>query len=390
MKQERGAILLFTFIVMVALAVLVGSFLLMVSTQTLGSGGGLTGAQALWVAEAGIQHTFYNLRSDGSFRTNPTTVTGSVGEGTYSVTVSRNNSTYTLASTGTVGELSRQVTQTIVVTPSAFDYAVFGNTNTNELKIENTVVISGDLYYDGDVQVKANASVINGLVYADNVTGAGTYTAAPGPPDPVPEYPPFDTTWYDNEIATAESEATDDLVLQGSSTLSLNGATVYYKSATIQGTASLLGPGTLVTTGDVDIKNSAALTSNISIISRDKVKMQNNATILSGTLVFARDGITLQNNASMEAGNILVPTSGKEVKLKDNTLMAGAVYTNVADLQNDAIITGSVVASEFASNKIQNNVRITYDESVLGSIPTGMEGASVTLRPQKDWDEVAP
>ena len=43
-----------------------------------------------------------------------------------------------------------------------------------------------------------------GLVCADDVSGSGTYTEASDPPDPVPLYPTFVSTWYDDHEEKGE------------------------------------------------------------------------------------------------------------------------------------------------------------------------------------------
>ncbi len=48
--------------------------------------------------------------------------------------------------------------------------------------------------------------------------------------------------------------------------------------------------------------------------------------------------------------------------------------------------TASQLGAEI--DDVQDDVTITYDESVLGSIPTGIEVGPVTLRVQNDWNEI--
>lgn len=390
LSSERGAVLILTFMVLIALTSIVTVYLYTTAMVAKSAGFGEVDDQALWLAEAGFQRALWQLATDSGFRMTPTNLSENVGAGSYSVTTSRSNATYTVASTGTVGPVSRKITQSVIATPNAFDYALFGNTNAATLKLENSVSVSGDVYYDGNVEVTADASVTNGLVYADSVTGAGTYTAAPGPPSPVPTYPLFNTTSYDSQITIAEAQTTADLTVQGTDTHNIGSGTVYYKKVTVKDSGKLMGTGILVATGDVVIENSATVSSDLTIITKMKVTMKNTASIGGIDLVYARDGVLMDDSASMSAGNILVPTTNKEVEMKNNTVMTGAIYTSKAKLQDSAVITGSIVANQFTSDKITNSARITYSESVLGSIPTGMESAPVTLRPQKDWAEVAP
>ncbi len=345
----------------------------------------LDSQRAFFVAESGRQRALGKLKLDGDYRATPTTIAEDFGAGSYSVTVSKDQSTYTITSTASVNNATRVVTQTAVATPTAFDYAIF--VETNDLLIDNNSSISGDVYCDEDVEVTSNAEVINGLVYADDVSGGGTYTEAPDPPDPVPTFPTFDTTWYDDQIQDAEDSSPSDLSLSGSSTLNLSGNTVYYKKLTVQSNAIIYGPGTIVTTDDIELKDSGLITEDVSIISKKQIKMSNDGEVESGSLVYARDGYILQNDATLEAGNIIVPTSGKQIELKDDTNMTGAIFAYHMKLQNYATITGCIVAHEFESDKIQDDITVVYSEDVLGGIPTGMEAGDATVRPQVDWDE---
>ncbi len=391
-RNQGGAVMIFTFAAMVVLAVIVGGFLFMIATQTAGSGGGLTSTQALWVAEGGIQQALYSLKNDSSFRSSPTSpVTGSLGEGSYSVTVSKSGSTYALSSTGTVGELSRRIDQTVTVTvayPAAFSYALFGNTNASTLQLKDNVTISGNLYVDGAVQIASGASVTGGLIYADSVSGSGSYTAASGPPDPVPTYPAFTTTSYDSQITTAESSASSDWTLSGSSSYSLGGGTVYYQSVTIKDSATITGPGTIVATGDVVLKDNASIGSGVTIITKADLTVKNDAVVQSGGILYGRESIELKDDASV-TGSVLCPASGKTVTIKEDATLTGLVYANTLKLRDDAVVTGSVVANSYTSNKITDDVRVTYNASALPStIPAGIPEGTVTVSPNTNWDEV--
>ncbi len=386
-RYEKGAILLITLVIMMTLTSVVGAYLGFVGSSTRSVGAQIQDSQVIYLADAGLQNVYWKLNNDADFRTSPSTVTGTLGEGSFSVDVTRDGSIYSLTSTGTVDNLSRTVTQSVITTSAVFNYAVYADTN--DLTLLNNVAISGDLYCNnGDVVVTASASVTN-VVYAPlgTVSGAGTYTEASGPPDEVPTYPTFNTATYDANIATADSQASSDLTLSGSSPHYLNGATEYYYTVTVQNDAILYGPGTIVCTANVELKDSGLITDDVSIITKTIVTMSGSGEIESGDFVFARGGIILQDDTIMGAGNILVPTSGNQIEMKGNTTMTGAIYAYNMKLQDYASITGSVIAHQFEANAIPGDVTITYSEDVLGSIPVGMEAGNVTLRVQTDWNE---
>lgn len=102
-NRERGAVLLLTFIVMIALVTITAGFLYMLSARARSVAYAKNSEKAFWLAEAGLQQVMYRLKNDSVFSDNPTTVTGNLGDGSYSVTVSMDESTYTITSTGTTG-----------------------------------------------------------------------------------------------------------------------------------------------------------------------------------------------------------------------------------------------------------------------------------------------
>jgi len=383
--NSKGISLIAVIIVMLLAASLSIAVSSTISTTLSTSVANMQIQQAFYIAEAGLQRVIGKLKNESDFRADPTTVEEDFDTGSYSVAVSRDGSTYTITSTATVDDVTREVTQSAVVTSAVFDYVIFANSN--DLLIDNNVAIVGDVYCNEDVEVANNASVTGGLIYADDVSGGGEYTEAEGPPDPIPEYPEFDTSWYDEQISTAEGEADDDLDLGGDTTHNLNGDTEYYEKVTVQSSATLVGPGTIVATDDVELKNFGTITENVTIITKKSVKMQNNGEVASGTLVYAREDYTLQNDAILEAGNILAPTSGKKITLQNNSQMRGMIFASLMELKNYADVTGCVISDEYDGDKIQNNVTVTYDESVLGGIPTGMEAGPATVRLEDDWDE---
>jgi len=113
-ENRKGMVLILTFIIITTLTVIVVAFLYLNSTQLRGAGYNTASQKAVWLAEAGIQQVIYNLRTSSNYVTNPTAINGNLGGGTYSVTVSKSGSTFTITSTGTMSGIQKQVTQTVV------------------------------------------------------------------------------------------------------------------------------------------------------------------------------------------------------------------------------------------------------------------------------------
>lgn len=91
---EKGAVLLFAFIIMSSLTVIAVVFLYMISVQTKAMGYDIAGSKALWLAEAGLQKAIWNLMTpsvSGGQGEDWTTAgtTESLGSGSYTMAVSR-------------------------------------------------------------------------------------------------------------------------------------------------------------------------------------------------------------------------------------------------------------------------------------------------------------
>jgi hypothetical protein len=91
---KKGAVLLFTFIIMASITAITVVFLYMISTQTKAMGYDIAGSKALWLAEAGLQKAIWNLMTPAAgggqgedWATAGTTE--SLGAGSYTMVVAR-------------------------------------------------------------------------------------------------------------------------------------------------------------------------------------------------------------------------------------------------------------------------------------------------------------
>ncbi len=137
--------------------------------------------KAFFVAEAGIEYVIEKLHSDSSYRASPTTVTGDLSGGSFSVAVSKADTTYTLVSTATTNIATRVVDREVDVEPAtgadaypggvpeAFEYAMhsFGNhtkfkdsniTVNGNVAATNQVQDSGDPTINGDITENSSVS----------------------------------------------------------------------------------------------------------------------------------------------------------------------------------------------------------------------------------------
>lgn len=127
LSAKKGVVLIFTFIIMITLTVITVAFLHMTSTQLRSSAYDVQSSKALWLAEAGIQKYMYYLK-DGTYdNDNHPGITESLGDGNYSLAAplyDPDTFTYPFVSTGTVGSVQRQITQSVVATPGGVARAI--------------------------------------------------------------------------------------------------------------------------------------------------------------------------------------------------------------------------------------------------------------------------
>jgi len=92
---NKGAVLLFTWIVMIALISVVGAYLGFVQSSTKSTGAQIEDSQAIYLADAGLQYAIYRL-TDSDYRgsvsrdkNSSTTGSANLGEGSFSFEIYR-------------------------------------------------------------------------------------------------------------------------------------------------------------------------------------------------------------------------------------------------------------------------------------------------------------
>lgn len=335
-RREKGAVLLLTFVIMATLCAVTISFLYMASVQTRGSGYDITSSKALWLAEAGIQQVLYKLKNDAGYRNNPTAVNGSLGDGTYSVSVTKNGSTYTITSTGTVNNLNRKVEQTAVVAgavPEAFNYAQHSG---------------GDIDFDDSTgTVTGNISAADEVKDEEGMTINGVITE-----DSSVVNPSVDLTSY---AAIADTTVNGNKTFQTGQTYS--GIWYVGGKATIANNVTI--NGSIIATGNIVLQDSKGITINP----------------------------TSPYPALVSAGNI----NGNKLK---NSSINGLVYAGEDITFNQSknnTFNGTLIANEDISIQNSSNITIIYNSNIQSNPPPYFSGGgSVTITPQKDWNEIVP
>jgi len=106
----------------------------------------LRSTQAFYIAEAGLQDVYYRLKNDEDYRDAPTTASEGLWTGNYSVDVTKDDTTYTLVSTGTVGDVIRKIQRSVVVSSGTLTNAVHADGATVNFA-GSSGTINGDVSY---------------------------------------------------------------------------------------------------------------------------------------------------------------------------------------------------------------------------------------------------
>jgi len=334
-RDKRGVVLLFTFIIIVTLAAVTAAFLYMTSTRIKGSGYDISSQKALWIAEGGLQYAMYRLKNDDTFRDGvsddqaaPTIVTGSLGNGGYSVSVYKGTAgdpdedIFYMTSTGSAGTLSRQVAQSADVNtaPEVYNYVLYAG---NNIQTGNTT----NLTITGDQESSAaQLPIVDFNYYQTNADPgqdiSGAYTFTPGT---------YSGIWY------------------------IDGSVSIDNNVTIN--------GTVVTTSRVTATNK----NNIVINSTSP----NPAIIANDNIDFSRS-----SDVSIE-GFVYAGADGSGSLTLSST--------------NNLEIDGTAAAADNISLNRSTDATITYDSAIVNNPPPAItSGAAANVVIQQDWDEIVP
>lgn len=370
-RGRKGAVLLFTLIVMITLISVVGAYLDFVQSSTRSTGAQIEDSQAIYLADAGLDMAIWYLRNtapDGStdcfWRTTAyPAVPGpdpndpqqkSLGNGTFTIWVQDSGSDIQVYARGTVGGLSRVITQTLTLTSSALERAI--HADGAHLKLTNSsgtingnvscfvsvlpdplpagLTITGDVV-QGAEQVKVNPDLIldsyytlaaaAGQVVANKTFANATYTGI----------------WYITGKATIESNAR------------IEGSVICEKGIVFDGKADnvFIDPALFNPT-----QNYPALYAGTDITSTDKGKPSQRIGLQNSTingLVFAERKI-------------------------------------IFDWLLNTTFNGTILAGQNIDMQNGSGFIVNYNEDIFTPMPPGFSfsGGDYTVMPQGDWNEI--
>ena len=191
-RSRRGSALLITVIILMVMFTLGSALLDLTTTALYRSEHDVLRAQALNVAEAGVEKAIYNLRNTtpGSQPTlSPPSVTETLsGAGTYTYSVSQGTGDdagkYVIVCTGTatLGSKSKSRRLRVVViwkqeNVSVWNNVIFGGVGQAGQSINGNVVMRGNVHLLGEGEPYTD---VNGNGRYDSSTNGGTYAVGDG------------------------------------------------------------------------------------------------------------------------------------------------------------------------------------------------------------------
>ena len=405
--MRRGNLLL-SFILLMALSVLAGSLAYLSVSGVRNVALALKSTRALYIADAGMQKAVRELStpvSAGGRGINWRTASFSenFSGGSYLIRIANTAipSQIQVTSEGEFAGLHRTVSARYIVSrhlPEAFNYVFYrGNAEGSSNRLEigrgvfSAVNILGNVYGNGNFEVKSGSKVSNGKIYVApgrDVTGSGLYTWEVL--TQTASLPAFDNSYYnsliteyDNLIATLPSSVYNPP--SQNHVMTLEGQSIAYSGMTIPnpGSLTIYGSGEIVSKGGISVRGTLrvfpASGNKIALVAADKFSIEPSSSdyvkLSPGTVLYSKNDeltVTSQSNGSIEANNVLLMSKvitnlyGSKNKIKDDSIIyvpAQAVgksdqfdlYTYLADINlasTSNLFDGSLLCNSSNTDKI--------------------------------------
>ena len=373
-RGRKGAVLLFTLMVMITLILVVGAYLGFVQYSTISTGAQISDSQAIYLADAGLDMAIWYLRNtapdgstDCSWRTTAYPAAPgsdpndpqqkSLGNGTFTIWVQDSGSDIQVYARGTVGESSRVITQTLVLTSSALERAI--HADGAHLKLANSSgTIAGN--------VSCFVSVLPDPLPA-SLTITGTITDQDDGQVKVNPAIIF-STYYDLADALGQA-STSNLTFSSGNTYT--GIWYTTKKVTIESNVTI--NGSVVAEGNIELEDSGN---------------RNAENVIINPKAYA----PIQNYPALVSGGNITGTVKSGVGLKDSTISGLILADNniTFDSLSGTTFNGTILAGNNISMENASSFTINYDADMFSPMPLGFtfSGRDYTVIPQGTWNEI--
>lgn len=378
--------MILTYILLIAIAVVVMSFIYLITARITRTGYEQSRTKALYIAEAGINKAaWYIITPQGlgghgnSWRTTGTTET--FADGNYTISVADGTGgNIIITSTGECNNVYRTVQQQISSStlPAAFQYAVYNN---GGFTLSGNSTIKGDIFSKGNMTVSGNSNHPTGETYLasgytlkvnNKTTSPDAYLSS------YPAMPTINTTYYDQQITSAKGVASGNQTITN---YNLNGGNLFVNgNLTING--NVTGGGVIAASGTITVSGNSSVASNTQIISNKALTISGNTNFQSGDVLYSATSMSDSGNNRLN-GSIMAPS----ISINGNDTIYGFLYSwgvSVA-INGNVNLYGAVVNP--ASSSYSGNITIQFDDSYLPSAPPGLSGGGVSLV-RGSWKEL--
>ena len=396
-RYEKGAVLLFTLVVMITLTSVVGAYLGFVQYSTISTGAQISDSRAIYLAEAGLDMAIWYLRNtapdgstDCSWRTTAYPADPgsdpndpqqkSLGNGTFTIWVKDSGSDIQVYARGTVGGLSRVITQTLALTSSALERAI--HADGAHLKFDGSTggIVNGNM--------SCSTSVLNAddlVNYPEDFDGDGPYTLTQGTEqdkiNPSIDYPTYLALAQADDNPPGDVHVADNLTFSSGT---YDGVYYAYKGVTIQNGAVI--HGSVICEKEINFDN-GPITVEIKPELSTRAQADGNNYI---ALVAGQGGINSSDTGSPGGrrglqnstinGLVMCAHSGSTIMFSyiDNTTFNGTIIaTNNLELEDADTANG-------------RSFIVNYDADIFSPMPLGFtfSGGDYTVIPQGDWNEI--
>lgn len=393
-NKNKGVSLIAAIAIMLIVAVLSVVLASMLGVTSRTSLDQLRSAQALALAQAGLNWYMMRLTgiSDWTSENNLTDI--SLGAGTFDITVSNKTSTrvdFTLTGkvTGSDGvTIKRTMSQRAWKLPSASKFSLFWGRRTGSTLTLTATAIAGDFWSQGTTNIPAGSTVAGGSAYrptTENITGAGTYTEVDVGASPyfssfsgatsTVSTPQITSTYYTNLITTYTAQ----LSRPNSGTCNPSGGTI-----TLTGGNDIICQNDFNTNGNLTITGTGFIVAKRDVLLHSENADSGTLTItpVSGPIVFIADDNFTVGPPSPQNDSPVSVSSGTRMFCRSNgnndtfnirrptTSISGALIlaNRLVIIQDGADVNSSTLFIADNGDTTNNYLRITGSGTTVGAL----------------------
>lgn len=378
MSNKKGFIIPIALIIIVSLSIIVGSILVISTTNVKKVDTRADRLKARNIAEAGLHKALWYLSNDPiaggtgvKWRTQDHIE--AFGGGNYSITIvddTADEDLFIITSTGNYQSTIKvlEVQAGVTFGGSFVDYAMHSD---QAIGINPHALVFGNIYADGDVTVEAGAVVSRGSIKVTKgymVTGEGNYVIGPTAED---NPTIIDYAYFIAIFDLIEASGPD--IIQGDQsygTFDLNGLTLYVNgSVTLEG--EVKGPGRIAASEQIYVENLAEIDKKIELIAGDKLMIKQYSELGRNDLLYAGNQIVFSNGLFNK--HKIIALTPKKLTIGQNVDIQGIFFGDNIQVGDYTKLHGSLISGTLDNTlDIGQGVELIY-RNFYGKIPPGFD-----------------